>query len=75
MITEVIEHITTEGDRWDLLAWRYYGDATRYEPIVAANVRVAILPVLPPGIVLHIPVLADQTAAQSANQELPPWMR
>jgi phage tail protein X len=27
-------HVTTEGERWDQLAWRYYGDAYRYWPIV-----------------------------------------
>ncbi|MDI4583123.1 hypothetical protein E7X33_28695, partial [Klebsiella pneumoniae] len=22
-----LEHITTDGERWDNLAWHYYGDA------------------------------------------------
>ncbi len=72
---EVIEHITAEGDRWDLLAWKYYGDATQYERIVAANVRVAIMPVLPSGIVLHIPVIEEPAAELADNEELPPWLR
>ena len=29
-----LTHVTTEGERWDQLAWKYYGDAHRYPPIV-----------------------------------------
>jgi len=25
---QFILHITTAGERWDLLAWQYYGDPT-----------------------------------------------
>ncbi|MEI4920417.1 tail protein X, partial [Klebsiella pneumoniae] len=24
---DYLEHLTRDGDRWDLLAWHYYGDA------------------------------------------------
>ncbi|MBJ3537853.1 tail protein X, partial [Salmonella enterica subsp. enterica serovar Derby] len=41
-----LEHVTTDGERWDNLAWRYYGAALAYERIIAANPHVAILPVL-----------------------------
>lgn len=71
MKAEVIEHITRTNDRWDLLAWEYYGDATLYERIIAANPEVMISPVLPPGIRLVIPVLED--ADVIAAEELPPW--
>lgn len=30
-----LEHVTTDGERWDNLAWRYYGDALAYERIIA----------------------------------------
>lgn len=69
--TEVIEHITREGDRWDLLADEYYGDATAYEEIVAANASVPITPILESGIVLLIPVLAEPEAEPPGG--LPPW--
>ncbi len=74
MITEVIEHITREGDRWDQLAWEYYGDATQYERIVAANIHVDIIPILPAGIVLNIPVIDEPPAELSETEELPPWL-
>lgn len=70
-IIEVIEHITKDGDRWDLLAWDYYGDATVYEKIIAANPSVPIVPVLPSGIVILIPVVTE--AETDTAEGLPPW--
>ncbi|WP_298438080.1 tail protein X [Geobacter sp.] len=73
MKTDVLEHITRDGDRWDLLAWEYYGDATRYEPIIAANPEVMITPILPAGVRLVIPIIEDAELIDS--EELPPWKR
>ncbi|NJD38454.1 MAG: hypothetical protein FIA89_09080 [Geobacter sp.] len=74
MIALVQEHITVDGDRWDLLAWEYYGDPTLYEPIIAANPEVQIEPVLPAGIRLIIPVLEESLVGDIAtSEELPPW--
>ncbi|VYU52256.1 hypothetical protein [Metakosakonia massiliensis] len=66
-----LEHITTEGERWDNLAWRYYGDALAYERLIAANPHVAITAVLPSGVRLIIPVVR----ATQATTELAPWLR
>lgn len=68
---EYLEHITTEGERWDQLAWRYYGAAHRYLPIMQANPHVPLTSVLPANLTLSIPVLEAETAAD----DLPPWMR
>lgn len=74
MVTEVIEHIALEGDRWDLLAWEYYGDATLYERIVAANAHVPIVPILPSGITIYIPMMDEPPAELSEDEDLPPWL-
>ena len=74
MIIEVIEHITRDGDRWDLLAWEYYGDATQYERIIAANNQVMIDPILPSGIIINIPVIEELPAELAESEELPPWL-
>lgn len=66
-----LEHITTQGERWDNLACRYYGDALSYERIIAANPHVAIIPVLPSGVRLIIPVIS----VTQTTSELPPWLR
>ena len=66
-----IAHVTTEGERWDQLVWRYYGDAHRYLPIVQANPHVPISAILPAGLTLAIPVLQPLPT----TEDLPPWMR
>jgi len=75
MAQHTLIHITTAGERWDLIAWHYYGDAHRYAPLIAANPHVPITPALPAGIRLNIPVLARQSGTTIHKQGLPPWMR
>lgn len=71
---DYLEHITRAGDRWDLLAWHYYGDATLITPIIDANPHLRILPSLGPGLTLLIPVLESDDPELSA-EDLPPWKR
>ncbi|MBX9447842.1 tail protein X [Dickeya chrysanthemi] len=68
-----IEHITKAGERWDSIAYTYYGDALGYDRIIAANPHVAITPVLPSGIVLAIPVI--EPADVNSAEDTPPWLR
>lgn len=68
---EFYEYITREGDRWDLIAYEFYGDAMLYEPIVVANPDVPIVPILPSGIKLRIPVID----VKDTIKELPPWKK
>jgi phage tail protein X len=77
-MTRYIEETTKPGDRWDLIAWRMYGDATRYQPILDANRHLltgdplpAIAPVLPAGLTLRIPILD----AAPTGADAPPWRR
>ncbi|AOJ71038.1 MULTISPECIES: tail protein X [Burkholderia] len=66
-----LTHVTTEGERWDQLAHRYYGDPFAYERIIAANPDVPITPLLPSGLALSIPVIARA----ELSEDLPPWKR
>lgn len=71
-----IEHITAEGERWDTLAWKYYGDPFDYGRIIAANPALDISTVLPAGVVVLVPVLTvAETRAKLRDEELPPWKR
>ena len=65
-----IRHVTSDRERWDLLAWNYYGDPTLYGPIIRANPGVPIVGAFDAGVVIQIPIL--QKAAQSSG-DLPPW--
>ena len=67
---QYIAHLTTAGERWDLLAWTYYGDATLYSPIIMANPLIAIEAVFEAGVSIAIPLLQ---VSQSGSANLPPW--
>lgn len=67
-----LRHITTDGERWDQLAYRYYGDALAYERIVAANPNIPMMMVLPGGLELAIPVI--EIGNRISRLESPPWM-
>ncbi len=71
-----IEHITTAGERWDTLAWRYYGDPHAYGRIIEANPALNISATLPSGIVVLIPIMPLAEVQQNQQlklEELPPW--
>lgn len=68
-----IRHLTTEGERWDLLAYRYYGDPHAYEQIILANPGLALRPVLPGGLMVVVPVREAEDIVIS--EDLPPWKR
>ncbi|HKN12983.1 MAG TPA: tail protein X [Candidatus Binatus sp.] len=67
---QYILHTTTASERWDLLAWRYYGDPTDYSPIIVANPNVPIEPVFAAGISIAVPI-QQKSAVVAAG--LPPW--
>ena len=70
---EYIEHITLDGDRWDQIATLYYGDASRISPLAEANEHLLVLPVLPGGLPVRVPILEDDN--NLLPEELPPWKR
>lgn len=70
---EYIEHITLDGDRWDQIAALYYGDASRISPLAEANEHLRLLPVLPGGLPVRVPILEDDN--NLLPEELPPWKR
>ncbi len=73
---DCIEHVTVEGERWDTLAWRYYGDPLAYGRIIEANPALDIRSTLPSGQVVLVPVLPLAEASQALqDEELPPWKR
>ena len=71
-----IEHITAASERWDTLAWKYYGDPFGYGRIIRANPALDIGAVLPIGVRVWIPVLTHtEVQAKLREEELPPWKR
>lgn len=67
-----LKHIVREGERWDSLSYRYYGNAFEYNRIIEANPHVAFCEVLPVGTVVFIPVLQVKP---TNNEKMPPWLK
>jgi phage tail protein X len=70
---EYYEYITQEGERWDTLAYRWYGNAFLLTVLLAVNPHVPIVPVLPAGTLVFIPKLNIEQ--RTDNSKLPPWKR
>ncbi|WP_299773140.1 tail protein X [uncultured Tateyamaria sp.] len=78
MSQDYLEHTARPGERWDLIAHRYYGDAKLMHHILRANPDLVGDPAAPvplildPGTTLRIPILEQ---AQLSTVQLPPWKR
>lgn len=68
-----LQHIASDGDRWDTLSYQYYGDATAYEQIIIANRHLPIAPLLKAGQIVFIPIITDRQTSRSDT--IPPWLR
>ena len=63
-------HRTVEGETWDLISKRYYGDEKLMHKLLEANPEYRGFFVLPAGLELIIPEIDVKTLS-----ELPPWRR
>ena len=70
---DTFNYITTDGDRIDLLAHRFYGSMQGVSIIADANPFVPMYPVYPLGTVLLIPLI--DRIVKPINNLLPPWKR
>lgn len=66
-------YTTTEGDRIDTLAARFYGSNRGIAILADANPSVPITAVYPVGTVLIVPIIDNATVTD--NTDLPPWKR
>lgn len=69
---KIIQHTTIDGERWDTIAQKYYGNAAMMNDIISANPNVPLYDILPAGIVLDIPVIESNDVKTDASN-LPPW--
>ena len=70
----ITEYVTKQGDRWDTIAQKAYGDASLVSGIIEANPSVVISAVLDAGIRLVIPILEEGEIIID-SELLPPWKR
>ncbi len=57
-----VKHVTGPADRWDQIAWKYYGDATKIKGIIEANPTVPIVSVLLQGTTIYVPIISAPSA-------------
>jgi len=63
-----------EGDTWDNIAYRAYGDANRMIDLIVANRPLAISKRLTAGTIINIPI--RPISANAVNPGLlPPWKK
>ena len=76
-----IEHIVSDNERWDMIAWLYYGSFSKVtdsdgneinvlELLIRENEGIPIKAVIATGTVLRIPVI-ETTELQTSK--MPPW--
>ncbi len=75
---EYFDHLTQPGERWDVIAWRYYKDPDKQDVLIEENRHLfldnldPVPAILPTGINIRVPVI-KQTSINDAL--LPPWKR
>jgi phage tail protein X len=71
---DIAEYVVKQGDRWDTVALKAYGDASLVNVIIEANPSVVISAVLDTGVRLIIPIL-EEGDIKIDSELLPPWKR
>lgn len=66
-----IKYVTKQGDRWDTIAHKAYGIASKFKGIMEANRTVSRAPVLEAGIELLIPIIEESVI--KGGKDVPPW--
>tara|TARA_R110000782_G_scaffold252478_1_gene340304 strand:- start:262 stop:483 length:222 start_codon:yes stop_codon:yes gene_type:complete len=69
-----VEYVTKQGDRWDTIAFKAYGDASLINGIIEANTSIIISPILQAGTRVIVPIL-ESGEVQIDSELLPPWKR
>ena len=62
---------TIQGDTWDILAYRLYGNERLMHILINANIQYRKIVIFPAGIVLNVPDIDTTSPQYEAN--LPPW--
>jgi phage tail protein X len=69
-----IEYTAQQNDRFDIIAYKSYGDVNKMNLIIAANPQIGIIEgTIPVGTVVRVPVL--EVAPNIVTADLPPWKR
>lgn len=65
--------VTQQGDMWDTLAKKIYGDELFMEELIKANIHFRKTVIFSAGVVLNVPEIDTTSSEYESN--LPPWKR
>ena len=63
-------YITMQGDAWDAIAYRIWGEERLFMDLVRANPEHLDVVLFSSGVVLRVPPAPER----AIKQDLPPWM-
>jgi phage tail protein X len=63
-------YITMQGDAWDAVAYRLWGEERLFMELMNANTEHLDVVLFPAGVALRVPTVPDRRI----TTELPPWM-
>lgn len=62
-------YTTVQGDKWDSIAYKLYGDVRFTDTLIAANSEHRMIYVFSAGIALNVPDVEERVSVS----DLPPW--
>ena len=65
--------VTRQGDTWDILAKKIYGNELFMEELIKANIHFRKTVIFSAGVVLNVPEIDTTSLEYESN--LPPWKR
>lgn len=64
-------YTTVQGDKWDSIAYKLYGDTRFTDVLIEANAEYRWIYIFSAGVVLEVPEVETRITAD----DLPPWKR
>lgn len=64
-------YTTIQGDKWDSIAYKVYGDTKFTDVLIEANIEHRDIFIFSAGVVLDIP----EVETRITSDDLPPWKR
>lgn len=64
-------YTTIQGDKWDGIAYKVYGDTKFTDVLIEANIEYRDIYIFSAGVVLEVP----EVETRITSDDLPPWKR
>lgn len=66
---------TENGDTWDLIAYKIYGNELYMHDLMRANVNLIGIAIFDANIPIIVPKIANTNSNTNNNSNLPPWKK